>query len=83
MNNLKSKEIYVIESVFNKVQNWTSVGISSECYTDLEKAVDFCKNRMNKEELEKYEKGVNRGLQNRFEIFTKDYTYYIKFLKVV
>ncbi len=82
MENLKRKEIYVIESVFNKGQDWTSVGISTECYTDLEKAVDFCKSRMNKEELERYENAVNRGLQNRFEFFTKDYTYYIKFLRI-
>ncbi len=82
MGDLKGTEIYVIESIYTKSNDFTSVGISTECYTDLEKAIEFCKSRMTKEEIEKYENAVKRNLQNRFEFYTKNYIYYIKFLRI-
>lgn len=76
---MKVKEIYVVE-VFYKSNG--STAISQECYDDKEKAIEFCKSRLNKEELELTEKAQKRGFASWFEFFGKDYSYEIKVLSL-
>ena len=76
---MKVKEIYVVE-VFYKSNG--STAISQECYDTQEKAIEFCKSRLNKEELELTEKAQKRGLARWFEFFGKDYSYEIKVLSL-
>lgn len=76
------KEVYIVISRFKGNNDFTSVGVSQECYTDMEKAIDFCKSRLNTKELEQREKAVKRNLVNWYEYDTKDYHYEIKVLSI-
>lgn len=82
MENLKLKEIYVVICKNNKIQDWTGIGVSQECYVDMEKAIEFCESKLNKIELEKNRKMQKRKLLNWFEFIGNDYTYEIKVLNV-
>lgn len=76
---MKVKEIYVVEVVFRKNGE---IKVNQECYDDKEKAIEFCKSRLNKEELELTEKAQKRGFASWFEFFGKDYDYKIKVLSL-
>lgn len=76
------KEVYVITCKCKNIEDWTGVSISQECYTDKEKAVEFCEGRLNSEELEHNRKMQKRKLINWFEFIGKDHVYEIKVLSV-
>lgn len=66
----------------NKIQDWTGIGVSQECYVDMEKAIEFCESKLNKIELEENRKNKINGKLNWFEFIGNDYTYEIKVLNV-
>lgn len=76
---MKVKEIYIVEVIYRSNGNTT---VSQECYDTQEKAIEFCKSRLNKEELELTEKAQKRGLANWYEFFGKNYDYKIKVLSL-
>ena len=75
-------EIFIVITKNKNLQDFTSVNVSQECYSNKEEAINFCKSRMNAEELEKYQKALDRGLISWFEFDTKNYVYYIKVLSL-
>ena len=56
---MKVKEIYIVEVIYRSNGSTT---VSQECYDTQEKAIEFCKSRLNEEELEMHEKAYRRGL---------------------
>lgn len=75
-------EIYIVISRFKKNDYFDSVGVSQECYIDMEKAIEFCESRLNAEELQKNRELKKRNLINWFEFDSKNYSYEIKVLNV-
>lgn len=73
-------EVYVVISRFNKRDDWTSIGISSEVYTTKKDAIEFCKSRLTEEELEHDRKMKARNMRCWYEFYSKNYTYEIKVL---
>lgn len=49
-------EIFIVISRCKRIKDFTSVGVSQECYKTMEQAIEFCKSKLNKEELEIHEK---------------------------
>lgn len=76
-------KVYAVISRFKKMEDFTTVGVSSECYDTLDKAIEYCRSKLNEEELERHEKQVKRNLINEWEYDTENYEYTIKELKVV
>ena len=75
-------EIYIVICNNKNVVDFTGVSVSQECYKTKEQAIAFCKSRMNKEEIEKYEKALARGLTSWYEFDTKNYIYTVKVLSL-
>lgn len=75
-------EIFIVISRCKGIKDFTSVGVSQECYKTMEQAIEFCKSKLNKEELEIHEKQLKRGLINWYEFDSKDYYYEIKVLSL-
>lgn len=76
-------KIYIVMSRFKQLTDFTSVRVSQECYETEEQAIEFCKSRLNKEELEKHERLLKKRMINKYEFDSKDYEYKIEILKVV
>ena len=55
------EEIFVVICRNKNREDWTTVGVSQECYKDIEKAIEFCRGRLNKEELEKHDKLIKKN----------------------
>lgn len=75
-------EIYLVITRVKKNKDWTSIGINQECYKTMEQAIEFCKSRLSKEELERHEKAYKRGLVSWYEFDSKNYEYRIKVLNL-
>lgn len=75
-------EIYIVVSRNNRIKDFTSVGVSQECYKTKEQAIKFCKSRLNKEELEEDTKMKNRNLKNWYEFDSRTCHYEIKILNL-
>lgn len=75
-------EVYIVISRFKKRTDFTTIGVSSECYSTMEKAIEFCRSRLDNEELEEHDAQLKRKLINWYEFDSKDYKYEIKILNV-
>ena len=75
-------EVYIVICNNKNVVDFTGASISQECYKTKKQAIAFCKSRMNKEEIEKYEKTLARGLTSWYEFDTKNYIYTVKVLSL-
>ena len=75
-------EIYLVITRCKRIKEWTAIGINQECYKTKEQAIEFCKSRLSKEELEMHEKAYRRGLVSWYEFDSKDYEYRIKVLNL-
>ena len=75
-------EVYIVICNNKNVVDFTGASISQECYKTKKQAIAFCKSRMNKEEIEKHEKALARGLISWYEFDTKNYIYTIKVLSL-
>ena len=76
------EEIFIIICRNKNREDWTTVGVSQECYKDIEKAIEFCRGRLNKEELEKHDKLIKKNMIQWYEFDSKDYVYEIKVLSL-
>ena len=75
-------KVYVVTSRFKKLNDFTSIGVSQECYTDIDKAIEFCESRLTESERDTRNKQLKRKLIEWYEFDSKDYEYRIKELKV-
>ena len=75
-------KIYIVISRFKKIEDWTNTNISQEAYKTLEEAIDFCKSKMNNEEIERHDFLLKHNYINNFYFDTKNYIYTIKELNV-
>lgn len=78
------KEIYAVLVIPKGITGYKTyeTRISQECYEDKEKAIDFCKSRLNKEELENHEKQLKRNLISWYEFEGAKCRYEIKVLSL-
>ena len=76
-------EIYVVISRCKRIQDFTSLGISQECYKTKKQAIEFCESKLTKQEIEENKKAKNRNLKSWYEFDSQDYSYEIKVLKVI
>lgn len=79
---MRKKEVYIVICRNKNFEDWTCIDVSQECYSNKEQAINFCKSRMNKEEVERYEKTLARGLISWYEFDTRKYEYRIKVLEL-
>ena len=75
-------EVYLVITRCKRIKEWTAIGINQGCYKTKEQAIEFCKSRLNEEEVERYEKAYRRGLVSWYEFDSKDYEYRIKVLNL-
>ena len=75
-------EVYIVICNNKNVVDFTGGSVSQECYKTKEEAIKFYKSRMNKEEIEKHEKALARGLISWYEFDTKNYIYAVKVLSL-
>lgn len=79
---MQTEIIYIIIIRNKHNMDFTSIAISSECYTKMKDAINFCKSKLTKQELALHQKQIDRGLIHWFEFDSKDYEYRIKVLDV-
>lgn len=82
INEVQNDMIYVVISRCKNRDDYTSISVSQECYTSIQEAIDFCKSKLTKEELEKHKKQIDRGLIHWYEFDNENYDYQIKVLNI-
>lgn len=75
-------EIYIVISNNTKIKDFTSIGVSQECYKTKEQAIEFCESRLTEQEILKNRNAKRRNLQSWYEFFGKDTIYEIKILNL-
>ena len=76
----KKQHIYIVYNIFKRKN---AQSIDNIAFTNKDSAVEYCKSKMNIEELEQRTKMLDKNLINWYEFLTKNYIYYIKVVDLI